>query len=52
MKTLKRTMKGVYYIEIPQEIIRITGLKEGDQIDVRTGGDISPRSKDIVLMKK
>ncbi len=52
MNTLKKTLKGKYFIEFPTEIIRITGLKEGDEIEFIPGGDISPRRQDIVLRKK
>lgn len=37
---------------LPGEMARIAGWKEGDEIEVRLGSDLTPRSKDLVLRKK
>ncbi|GBE54448.1 hypothetical protein BMS3Bbin15_00601 [archaeon BMS3Bbin15] len=52
MIKLQKTTKGAYFIILPRDIIRIAGWKEGDEIDVRLGSDISPGSRDLVLLKK
>ncbi len=52
MIKLQKTTKGAYFIILPKDIIRIAGWKEGDEIDVRLGSDISPGSRDLVLLKK
>ncbi len=52
MVRLQKTTKGEYFIILPREMLRIAGWKEGDEIEVRLGSDVSPRSKDLVLLKK
>lgn len=52
MVRLQKTTKGEYFIVLPREIIRLAGWKEGDEIEVRLGGDITPGSRDLVLLRK
>jgi bifunctional DNA-binding transcriptional regulator/antitoxin component of YhaV-PrlF toxin-antitoxin module len=52
MKKVQRTMKGVYYVEIPSEIIRLLGWKEGDQVEFLPGNAIAPRREDLLLRRK
>ena len=52
MVKLQKTMKGVYFIEIPAEIVRLAGWQEGAEVEIRVGGDVQPRRKDLVLRLK
>jgi hypothetical protein len=49
---LKRTLKGKYFIELPDDLMRLTGWKDGDEIDVRSGADLSAGRGDLVLRKR
>ncbi len=48
---LRKTLKDVYYIEIPLDLIRIKGWKEGEIIEVLSGASVQARGKDIILRK-
>ncbi len=51
METLQRTTKGKHFILLPSEMIKLTGWKEGDSIDIRSGLDITPKKGDLILRK-
>ncbi|MFQ5887535.1 MAG: hypothetical protein ACE5HY_02430 [Candidatus Hydrothermarchaeales archaeon] len=48
---LKRTFAGVYFIEIPEDLIRFTTWKEGDEVEVLSGTTVSVRKGDLLLRK-
>jgi hypothetical protein len=48
---LQRTSKGQYFIQLPGDLIKLVGWKEGDKIDVRSGVDIGSKRGDLVLRK-
>ncbi len=48
---LQKTFKGVYFIEIPEEIIRLTGWKAGDEIEVLPASAIKPAKGDVILRR-
>jgi bifunctional DNA-binding transcriptional regulator/antitoxin component of YhaV-PrlF toxin-antitoxin module len=52
MKKVQKTLKGVYYVEIPTEMIRLMGWKEGDEIEFLPGGAIDARNEDLLLRRK
>ncbi|NOZ76285.1 MAG: hypothetical protein GXO65_01105 [Euryarchaeota archaeon] len=52
MKKVQKTLKGVYYVEIPSEVIRLVGWKEGDEVEFLPGTAISPRKEDLLLRRK
>lgn len=49
--TLRRTLKGVYFIELPRDLLRIKGWKEGEFIEVLSGASVQARKEDIVLRR-
>lgn len=52
MKTmLQSTLKGIYFIELPRDLLRVKGWKEGDTIEVLSGSSAQARKEDIVLRK-
>jgi hypothetical protein len=51
MEKLQRTTKGQHFILIPGEMIKLARWKEGDNIDVRSGLDITPKKGDLILRK-
>ena len=51
MEKLQKTTKGQHFILLPSEMVKLTGWKEGDTIDVRSGLDISPKKGDLILRK-
>jgi|Deesub1362A_J573_1020465.scaffolds.fasta_scaffold00051_153 bifunctional DNA-binding transcriptional regulator/antitoxin component of YhaV-PrlF toxin-antitoxin module len=51
MTKLQRTSKDQYFLIIPRDLIRLVGWKEGDEIDIRSGSEVSPGKKDLVLRK-
>lgn len=51
MEKLQRTTKGKYFILLPSEMIKLTEWKEGNEIDVRSGIDITPKKGDLILRK-
>ncbi len=51
MEKLQKTTKGQHFILLPSEMIKLTGWKEGDTIDVRSGLDITPKKGDLILRK-
>jgi hypothetical protein len=51
MEKLQRTTKGQHFILISSEMIKLTGWKEGDSIDIRSGLDITPKKGDLILRK-
>ena len=51
MEKLQKTTKGQNFILLPAEMIKLTGWKEGDEIDVRSGLDITPTKGDLILRK-
>ncbi len=48
---LKKTFAGVYFIEIPEDLIRFTDWKDGDEIEVFSGTTIHARRGDLLLRK-
>ncbi len=48
---LKKTPRGVYYIEIPRDLIRISKLKEGDTLEVIMGSAVTAKKDDLILRK-
>ncbi len=48
---LKKTLRGVYYLEIPENFIRITKWKEEDIIEVIPGSAVTPKKDDIILRR-
>ncbi len=52
MVRLQKTMKGEYYIQLPRELVRLAGWKEGDEIEVRLGSEVTPGRRDLVLLLK
>ncbi|MEE8358951.1 MAG: hypothetical protein V3R82_06035 [Candidatus Hydrothermarchaeales archaeon] len=48
---LKKTFASIYFIEIPEDLIRFTAWKEGDEIEVLSGTTVSPRKGDLILRK-
>ncbi len=48
---LKKTFSSIYFIEIPEDLIRFTAWKEGDEIEVLSGTTVSPRKGDLILRK-
>jgi bifunctional DNA-binding transcriptional regulator/antitoxin component of YhaV-PrlF toxin-antitoxin module len=50
--TLKKTVNGVYYIEIPSNFPRIARWKEGDTIEFMVGDAASPKKDDLILRKQ
>lgn len=48
---LKKTFAGVYFIEIPEDLIRFTTWEEGDEIEVLSGTTVSVRRGDLILRK-
>ncbi len=48
---LQRTLKGIYFIELPADLLRVKGWKGGDSIVVLSGAAASARKEDIVLRK-
>ena len=51
MEKLQKTAKGKHFILLPGEMIKFAGWKEGDEIDVRPGLDITPKKGDLILRK-
>jgi hypothetical protein len=51
MEKLQRTTKGQHFILLPGEMIKLVGWKEGDRIDIRSGLDITPKKRDLILRK-
>lgn len=52
MKTiLRKTLKGVYFVELPRDLIRIKGWKDGEVIEVLSGGTVQARKEDIILRR-
>ncbi len=51
MEILQKTTRGKHFILIPGEMIKLTGWKEGDKIDVRSALDLEPKNGDLVLKK-
>jgi PDZ domain-containing secreted protein len=49
--TLRMTRQGVYFVEIPQNFIRITKLREGDTIEFIMGESVSIKKDDLILRK-
>ncbi len=49
--TLQKTLKGVYYIKLPRDLLRIKGWKEGETIEVLSGASVQARKEDIILRK-
>jgi uncharacterized membrane protein (UPF0127 family) len=48
---IKKTTKGVYFLEIPSNFLRITKIKEGDQVEFIMGNSVSIKKDDLVLRK-
>lgn len=48
---LQRTFGGIYFIEIPEDLIRFTKWKEGDEIEVLSGSTVAARKGDLLLRK-
>lgn len=48
---VKKTPRGVYYIELPSNFLRITKWKEGDVLEVMVGGSASIKKDDLILRK-
>lgn len=48
---LKKTFSGIFFIEIPEDLIRYTHWKEGDEIEVLSSMTIPARKGDLVLRR-
>jgi hypothetical protein len=48
---LRKTQRGVYFVEIPSNFLRITKLKEGDTIEFIMGESVSIKKDDLILRK-
>ena len=48
---VKKTPRGVYYVELPPNFLRITKWKEGDTLEVMVGGAASIKKDDLILRK-
>lgn len=48
---LQKTLKGVYFLELPRDLLRVKGWREGDVIDVLSGASTQARKEDIILRK-
>ncbi|MFH1773663.1 MAG: hypothetical protein ABH874_01735 [Methanobacteriota archaeon] len=49
---LRKTMQGEYFILLPEDLIRVTKWKEGDEIDAVLGSEAAARKEDIILRRK
>lgn len=50
-RKLKKTSQGVYFIEIPYNMIRIAKLKEGDTLEFIPASALTPKKDDLILRK-
>jgi hypothetical protein len=48
---IKKTLRGVYFVEIPQNFLRITKLQEGDEIEFIPGSAVSIKKDDLIIRK-
>jgi hypothetical protein len=48
---LKKTPRGVYFVVIPQNLIRVTKWDEGDEIEVMPGSAVAVKKDDLILRK-
>ncbi len=48
---LQRTPRGVYFVELPRDLLRVKGWKAGDSVEVLSGASASARKEDIILRK-
>ncbi len=48
---LQKTFKGVYFLEIPEEIIRLTGWKAGDEIEILPAIAVKLGNCDVILRR-
>ncbi len=48
---LQRTTKGRYFIELPDDLLRVKGWKEGDVVVVLSGAVAQARKEDLILRK-
>jgi len=48
---VRRTMRGVYYLEIPLDVIRVAGLKEGDMVELMPGSAVSVKKDDVIIRR-
>jgi hypothetical protein len=48
---IQRTPRGVYFIEVPSDVLRMARLKEGDTMEFLSGSTLSAKKDDIILRK-
>jgi len=48
---LQKTLKGIYFVELPADMLRVKKWKEGDVIEVLSGASGAAREEDVVLRK-
>jgi hypothetical protein len=48
---IRKTIKGIYFVEIPPNFLRITKIKEGDQVEFIMGNAVSIKKDDLILRK-
>ena len=48
---IKKTQRGVYFVEIPLNQLRIAKLGEGDTIEIMPGSAVPVKKDDLILRK-
>ena len=49
---IKRTARGLHFVEIPEDIIMLANLRAGDEVEIFLGSTVNETKRDDIVIRK